>query len=399
MTLLSVQGVGCIKKDEEINQTPLFVFTILVILIIIIKDMLRSRRIIEKFRIVYKGNCTKYEDLAKIEVDEKNSKLVSLKIPINPTKAEYESYPCGCESSVKYMASMVPTPINKPYLYNACAKNNFSAVRRLLMKYVEPDPNTLVKFEKFVDKIIVNEISPMLEDFDYDHIKWFNHLQLSKQNEVITYLNHKDNIKYDVLTIPDKVEQEYTNFVKTEKQAFSCKCSLEQCICEKPKTRCICAPNAYLKYVMGPITLQLEAIFKKNFKGYKVPLTYGDMELELDKYEREGYNVTLQSDGKGFDNTQYQEIKDIVDKKIYRLIRDKVHHVPLDHFDQAFLQGDWRSIIIKYSEDKSLKSMGKVKVRGKTFSGSLDTTLMNTIRMSLYHRYFVFILHCIICFE
>ena len=52
-------------------------------------------------------------------------------------------------------------------------------------------------------------------------------------------------------------------------------CKHEECNCEKPKTRCICSPNSYLKYCMGPITLALESLFKKNFKGYVVPETYG----------------------------------------------------------------------------------------------------------------------------
>jgi hypothetical protein len=342
-----------------------------------------------KYRQLYKGNCTQYHDLQKIEVDEENVNTKYLKINVNPTKTEYENFICGCDTNAKYMASLVTNPINTPYLYNACAKNNFSAVRRLLANYVKPDQEILKKFKIYVQKIIKQEIRPMLHDFDYDHVKWFNHLTLAKQEEVITYFNHKENRKYDRMTIPDKVSSEYTNFVKTEKQAFKDKCNSVICKCEKPKTRCICSPNAYLKYVMGPVCLQLEAIFKNNFKSYKVPKTYGETEQELDKLEAQGYKYTLQSDGKGFDNTQYQEIKDIVDKEIYKIILNNIHHVPKEHFEQAVLQADWRTIIIKYIEGKEMKSIGKVKIRGKTFSGSMDTTLMNTIRMGLYHRYFI----------
>jgi hypothetical protein len=59
----------------------------------------------------------------------------------------------------------------------------------------------------------------------------------------------------------------YNNFVKSEKQ-FGCNC----------KTRCICSPNAYHKYIMGPVTLELERIFKKYLFGYKCEENWADME-------------------------------------------------------------------------------------------------------------------------
>ena len=114
------------------------------------------------------------------------------------------------------------------------------------------------------------------------------------------------------------------------------------------------------------------------------------MEQELDRLEEIGLDKTVQLDGKSFDMCQSIEVKQVVDHTIYKFIADKVHHVDREVF-LAVATAVKRKVIPTCIVNKKVVEYGSVDLVGQVFSGSMDTTLMNTIRMSLYVRFGVYL--------
>jgi hypothetical protein len=258
-----------------------------------------------------------------------------------------------------------------PLIYHACWRNNIAALNRMAWQTPKPAKDCLKDFKKWLDQVFVEEIEPLLSDISFDANAWFNHLTATKQDEVKDFFLEN---KYSLSSQEMKEACKYNNFVKSEKQ-----CGLDA------KTRCICSPLPIYKYVAGPVTYELEQVFK-GFKGYGAPLTWQEQETCLDVYEQMGYGRTIQLDGKGFDITQHYELKELIDYRIYRLIQDRVEHVEPKQFIEI-MTPEYRTIEPSVMENGAIKKYGKMKVRGKVFSGSMDTTLMNTIRMALYNRF------------
>ena len=110
------------------------------------------------------------------------------------------------------------------------------------------------------------------------------------------------------------------------------------------------------------------------------------MEHALDSLEELGYDSTVQLDGKSFDMCQHISIKRIVDHNIYKHILDKIHHVDKELFIKV-ATAEMRKVKPTCVVDGRVVEYGSVTLEGQVFSGSMDTTLMNTIRMSLYVRF------------
>jgi hypothetical protein len=288
---------------------------------------------------------------------------------------------CNCQyvGSKKKMYKIADyEDVEKPVLYHSCWANNISAIARMCYQMPRHDGLMLRDFDHWFDRIFKNEIQETITDIVIDEVAWYNHLNAKKQKEVECYFEDTTENPKTVISVNDiPAMTQYTNFVKSEKQFGN-----------KPKTRCICSPIAAYKYIAGPATYALEQIFKKNFKGYKVPLTWGEQEAEIDSFAERGLNATIQLDGKGFDLTQRKPIKDIVDKKIYELVSQSVTHTTPEIFMKTILP-DKRTIIPSVLIDKKIHKFGRITLPGKTFSGSCDTTLMNTIRMACYTRFAV----------
>lgn len=319
--------------------------------------------------------CKKYDNEAPI-----NSKVKWLIKDANGKPYEYGT-PAECNCHLggvrhKYMTKVQDVEdINAAKIYHPCWNNNIAAICRMCMQVPYPEKNKLEEFKRWFDKIKVMEIEPIIENTVIDHIAWFNHLTADKQNEVKRfYMDTEDGTQIipDRKDIPEMCT--YTNFVKSEKQFGAA-----------PKTRCICSPNAMYKYVCGPVTYALEQSFKKSFKGYKVPLTWNEQENMIDYYESIGLDSTIQLDGKFFDLTQKDELK-FIDRAIYDMILDKVEHVEPKIFREVVVPKE-RTVRPNCIIDKKVVTYGKVIIPGETFSGSCDTTLMNTIRMSCYVRF------------
>ena len=246
----------------------------------------------------------------------------------------------------------------------------------MLLQMPRPDEVVLKEFELWFDKVFEREFKPVLYNFNYCHKAWFNHLCKKKQVEVAPYYPEINPIDFIPISIKNiKEYNTYTNFVKSEKQCGN------GC-----KTRCICSPGPAYKYIMGPITYELEQIMKKHIHGYQVPENWEALEKFLDHMEICGLIATVQLDGKSFDMTQNIHLKRIVDHKIYRYVKQFVHHVDQNVFE-AVATAEERYVVPNVRVDGKVKSFGSVMLRGQVFSGSMDTTLMNTLRMSMFVRF------------
>jgi hypothetical protein len=301
---------------------------------------------------------------------------------------------CNCKNDPKRrhmikLNDLIPD-YTEPILYRSCVSNNLLSLIRLASKTVKPDPIHLRGLREYMNTLI-----PEIEHFTrgirpYER-QWYNHLEGPKQKEVKEFMDMFPNEITDYINRKNELNV-YANMVKVEKQFIEEKKILigdnYVTVKELPKTRCITMPKPILKFVMGPIVIEMEHLFKENFKGYKVPDNWEAQERELNQWELEGFNYTLQLDGSGFDNTQHEEIKRIIDLQIYELIEA---HLPAEMYLQpnVFINTMRQSMErrVNCGSITGTERYGYIKVRGKTFSGSPDTTLMNTIRMSIYNRY------------
>lgn len=328
------------------------------------------------------SNCIGHFDVSG-DLDEKVK--WNIKDPFGK-KIDFGEVPtCNCiAGDIKKVSVYKTYPMfndEKSTVYHSCWLNNVSALNRLCFNYPKPDPTVLKQFEKWFDPIFRDEIQPLIIAAVINKDAWFNRLTAGKQNEVKDYYFPGSNGMLNTISL-DKINEynTYVNFVKTEKQfgqeAF------------KRKTRCICSPGAGYKYIMGPVTYALEQQFK-SFKGYGAPLTWGDQERYLDSFYDRGMESTIQLDGSSFDNTQSLEFKRLIDHRIYKSVLDLNNiHVDSDVFT-AVSCAEVRKVVPKCIIRGKAVSYGSVTIEGKVFSGSCDTTLMNTIRMALYQRFLV----------
>jgi hypothetical protein len=107
------------------------------------------------------------------------------------------------------------------------------------------------------------------------------------------------------------------------------------------------------------------------------------MEDKINHYIDLGFTQVAEGDGSAFDNTQDVLVKEI-DRYIYRLISERIHHVPKELFLHVS-QAVYKVMDVITTQDKVRKTIMRYAVLGTVFSGDCDTTLMNTLRMGFYN--------------
>lgn len=254
--------------------------------------------------------------------------------------------------------------------YHACKGNIYNALKRQSLEVTDPDPVMISDFLTWYDNIFETEIKPLLVDFQYSYEDWFNHLTASQQKEIID--------------MPSKDESQ----LKKKFYTMFCKCEKQIVDGVAPKNRCICAPNAEYKYVLGPIVYRLEQIFK-DFKGYGVGKNWTEKEELFNQWDRQGFTKIVQGDGSAFDRSQ-KLIHKTIEKKIYEFIAPFVTHVPQHVFEfQAFTYRCkiFATHVIRDNGSYRVEDLGYIEMADAVQSGNMDTTFANTLRMSLYNRY------------
>lgn len=260
-------------------------------------------------------------------------------------------------------------------VWTACRHTTLAAAKRQMKAAPVPDEQVADDFLKYSIDIIEKEIGEYLTHFGYSVCDWMEHLNATKQKALEHVINY---YKGDITNIPRKelsnIEKlHYTGILKEELQPLD------------GKPRMVCSVPQRTKYIMGPITWQLEEIAQDHFKGYCGGKNLDQMADYINQQLAAGFTKVVEGDGSAFDNTQDVSLK-AVDRYIYQRIADKVYHVPKHDFLEVS-QALYKTMDIEYLDKTKKKSLLRYKILGTVFSGDCDTTLMNTIRMALYNRY------------
>lgn len=228
-----------------------------------------------------------------------------------------------------------------------------------------PNPSTakLKELEIYVDSIILPELADIFYDFHYSFEVWYNHLTADQQLEI-------DRIQHDTI-----LKRNCSIFCKGEKQQYDN---------PPPKNRCISALNDNHKYVMGPIIYSMEQYVKK-MKGYGGGQNWDDLATTLNDWRNKDYKL-IQSDISGMDRSIKMELKNIIFHKIYQLIEQYVYHVPIEVF-RVHAYPVRTTMLAKIFTKDGLVDFGHANIEGTVFSGSCDTTLMNTLVTVILNRF------------
>lgn len=394
--IMNFIGVQAMDNGQQAGQTG-YVDLALGYLVSLFAKRVINRLFNSNPRRQVKTSCISKDNYSEVSGDIMPGKyegkdLVDWKVKI-PAKLTCDEFlACNCGETSVGLVQVMPeiAGAEEPIIYHVCSATNYCAAKRQVTAVPKPDDAMILDFQVWFEGIFQREIRPLLDRTTISVKAWLNHLSAHKQRPVLKIHNEHPEYMYDDHNLVEHYKvlgidasTDYEMFVKSEKQLYS--------EGKAPKNRCICAPNSMHKYVMGPVCWTLENTFK-NFHGYCGGASWADLEMQYDQWEFAGLTQTLQLDGSGFDRTQHQVIKDIVDQRIYSYLAEvgKIWHVPVDTFLRFALSRERKVKVTHRSKDcfkQRVIGDGYFKQIGAVFSGSADTTLMNTLRMSLYNRY------------
>lgn len=284
---------------------------------------------------------------------------------------------CRCPHKDKFMQLLdTDVPDTKSALvWTACRHTTYAAAKRQMKAAPTPDPAVADDFLLHSQKIIEKELGDDLTHFGYSVTDWYNHLSTKKQKALQPALDYYSGKTYNIKPrdLENLQNKHYTGILKEELQPTD------------GKPRMVCAIPQSTKYIMGPITWQLEETFAQKLQGYCGGQNLDQMADHINTYLAQGFTKVVEGDGSAFDNTQDVSLK-AVDRYIYSRIRNAVYHVPKEDFDEV-AQALQKTMDIDYIDGKKKKHMLTYTILGTVFSGDCDTTLMNTTRMALYNRY------------
>jgi hypothetical protein len=283
--------------------------------------------------------------------------------------------PCTCVDHQHKLKKILPSTVyahNKTIIYNQCLRTLFAAFKRQCKKVPSPDPKVLVDFHKYTENFFKMYIEPILKDFDYNYNQWFNHNDYNKQL-ALQFKKAKD-ISLDINGGKTQKKVVHSLFCKAEKQE------------DGGKNRAIAAIDDSIKYIMGPVCWFLEYFFNEKLDGYCGRKNAEDISKKLSTLNTLGYDLIIQGDGSGFDQTQNADLK-YIDYLIYKYLydHDKIHHVN----PKLFFNVACTPIKVMSGEiiGRNRVKLASAEMIGTVFSGSSDTTLMNTVRNILYNKY------------
>lgn len=263
-------------------------------------------------------------------------------------------------------------------MYGKNKQTLFAAAKRQIKTAPTPSSKISEKFVEYTKQKIEEDIGEYLNTFGYNEAQWYSHLPASKQKAIDPIrMYFRDKPMFDATFTQKEKEkllsEDYEAIVKAELQPTD------------GKPRMVCSIPQRTKYVMGPITWQLEEICAKHLRGYCGGKNLTQMAQDINAYYKEGFTKVVEGDGSAFDNSQDVTLK-AVDRYLYSRIMDKVYHVPKKEFFHQS-QKYYKTMNVKYTCDNKKITYLTYKVLGTVFSGDADTTLANTIRMAMYNRF------------
>jgi len=263
-------------------------------------------------------------------------------------------------------------------MYGKNKQTLFAAAKRQIKTAPTPTSNISHAFVEYAKQKIEEDIGEYLNAFGYNEAQWYSHLPASKQKAIDPIrMYFRDKPMFEATFTEKEKEklltEDYEAIVKAELQPTD------------GKPRMVCSIPQRTKYVMGPITWQLEEICAKHLKGYCGGKNLTQMAQDINAYYKEGFTKVVEGDGSAFDNSQDVTLK-AVDRYLYTRVMDKVYHVPkAEFFHQS--QKYYKTMNVKYTSENKKITYLTYKVLGTVFSGDADTTLANTIRMAMYNRF------------
>jgi len=331
----------------------------------------------------------RYSELPRIKLKMLDPQLRQLEQQLNPVD-EYgqqanpewfndltlDMIDCTCPHKIKFEQLFDKEQQDQEAMvWTACKHTTIAAAKRQMKAAPTPDPDVADDFVKHSMQIIEHEIGPQLHHFGYSVKDWMEHLDSTKQKALQPVL---DYYKGNTLNISPKdlhniKHGHYTGILKEELQP------------PDGKPRMVCSVPQRTKYIMGPVTWALEEIAQDGLRGYCGGMNLTQMAEKINHYLALGFTQVYEGDGSAFDNTQDVSLKQL-DRNIYKIVSDKVYHVPKQHFDKV-TQALYKTMDIEYIDGNKKRPLLRYKILGTVFSGDCDTTLMNTIRMAMYNRY------------
>ncbi len=276
-----------------------------------------------------------------------------------------------CQSGTKIaVVQILPVLDTAPKIvyYDNCALALMAACKRQVIGVPKPSQHTLNRIKAYMNEVILPELSIILQDFHYSYEVWYNHLTYNQQLEIDAVDELSLHVRYCDI------------FCKGEKQ----QCDNKD---EPPKNRCISALCAQHKKVMGPVVYSLEQ-YMKRFKGYCGGMNWTDIGKCIDNWHRTGGYQVVQSDVSGMDRSIVQQLKEIVFNAIYQLVEHAIDHVDINiwrlHAYPTVTRMNAQMFI-----DGGKQDLGYATISGTVFSGSCDTTLMNTLLTVILNRFTV----------
>ena len=289
---------------------------------------------------------------------------------------------CTCTHTNIGLQQILPNSLldEEVISYPQCPRVLFTAFMRQL-RDINSDKikeNTINEFHSYCDKVFMQEIEPLLENFTYDVEAWMNSLETkAKQKEVLPFY---EKYKKGILSYRELEDNLYKMFAKKEKQIIQTNPKVKY-----PKCRAISACSAASKFVGGPVIKALEYLFNGRVRGYKLSFdgkackNWSEIEKYYDDSYDRGYVHSVDIDGSAWDSTQRDHMK-YMTRKIYHYLveHNKIHHVDPAIFLKT-MTAKYRSLrAVNYMEGKSVTVFHAI-VKATTLSGSTDTMFDNTM--------------------
>lgn len=296
----------------------------------------------------------------------------NITLPIYPTINDIQQMICSDSVGKIACIQIMPVLDTAPdiYYYENCKANLFAATKRQATAVCLPDHTMMDRLKIFMEDVVLPEWDELLYDFDYSYAVWYNHLTADQQISMDNISDKDLNVRYAKM------------FCKGEKQPF---------VDDIPKNRAISALCDEHKYVMGPVVYALESYFKA-WKGYAGGCNWEDLGKSYTDWKSKGWTKTFQWDMSGMDRSVTQEIVEIIKHKLYNIVIDKIKHVDVDTF-KFHAMTNWTKLVTIFYKDGEKQDIGSLLLSGLVYSGSMDTTLFNTIVTIIVAR---FIFECLL---
>jgi len=247
--------------------------------------------------------------------------------------------------------------------YDHCFLCLVAACKRQCIGAPPPSPTIIAELRAFMINVILPELRIIFQDFHYSYEVWYNHLTRTQQLEIDRLIDQ--NINYRGCCI----------FCKGEKQ---------QDDIEPPKNRCISALCAQHKKVMGAVIYAMEQYIKK-FKGYCGGKNWSELGDMITNWSHDAYKI-LQCDVSGMDRSVSMELKDLIFHSIYKIVEPYVDHVEFETWVKHAYPIK-TTMNASLFVDKQSVDYGNADIIGTVFSGSCDTTFMNTLTTVIINRF------------